>query len=634
MSHQLELLAPAGRWPHLTAAVEAGADAVYLGGKRFNMRLLRPDFNFSDQELRDAAAYCHDHGVRLYVTVNNLYYDDELPALADYLSFLDEIGVDAMILQDLAIVSLVRKLGLKTPLHASVQMGVRNVETARLFTEFGISQAILSKNLTLKEIRQIHENSSLVLEYFVHGDLCITHTGQCYMSGMLFAESGNRGRCKKPCRWRWAMTGSDTETAAQHRYRLGHKDLCLYEQIAQLSDAGIRSLKVEGRMRDPEYVAFLTAQYRSAIDRLTRPDSAAERSGLEALEARRVRNYTTGGLFGFDDDLVDETGDREPPFPTAPEIVPRLTSVGSGPLVFQDERRPLLYVSTLEPGGIPALAKAGADGLIFPVPEGTPRKQNSVLGWDMLAELPRRCHAAGMKAVLELPRIVSANNMTALRERLNNPLLKEYDGVIAHDPGSLQVLAQDGFVPWAGYGLNLTNTAAVDRVASVGASVVQPFIELSLDQLSGLTAVCQQPLNVMVHGAVCGMVTDHCPYRSEQQGCSNCHREAEPMALMDELGQCYPWACDADGRGYLYAPRILSLYGFLPEIAASGVHSVRIEGIHDSLVRLLAVTSIFKDALDPARNEPLQREEGFQELVQWYPEGLTGRPFVFEPQTD
>jgi U32 family peptidase len=197
---ELELLAPAGKMEVLQQVVAAGADAVYLGGKRFNMRALKNDFNFTDEEIRSAVEFTHQRGRKIYITINNLYDSSEMNDIVDYLLFLKETGVDALIVQDLGIVDLCSQMGLDMPLHASVQMGIANLEAVKVLETQGFTRVILSKNVSLNEIREISAGTGLGIEYFVHGDLCISHTGQCYMSSFVSGKSGNQGKCQKPCR--------------------------------------------------------------------------------------------------------------------------------------------------------------------------------------------------------------------------------------------------------------------------------------------------------------------------------------------------------------------------------------------------------------------------------------------------
>ncbi|MBR3747496.1 MAG: U32 family peptidase, partial [Selenomonadaceae bacterium] len=197
----VELLAPAGNFDSLIAAVEAGADAVYLGGKAFNMRVHRSDFNFSDDELKSAIEFAHGRGVKIYVTLNNLISAEEIAPLEKFLKFLDEIHPDAILVQDLAVINLVRKLGIKIPMHASVMMNTHNFRTIELLKSFGITRIVVGRELSLTEVSLLKERTGIEVEYFMHGDMCFAESGQCIHSGVVFGQSGNRGRCMKPCRW-------------------------------------------------------------------------------------------------------------------------------------------------------------------------------------------------------------------------------------------------------------------------------------------------------------------------------------------------------------------------------------------------------------------------------------------------
>ena len=194
----VELLAPAGNWEALEAAVKAGADAVYLGGKHFNMRLHRQDMNFDDEALARAVSFAHTHGVKLYVTINNLIYENELGDLEKFLRYLGTIGPDAILVQDLAVIRLVRDLDLKIPLHASVMMNIHNEPAMNLLKEYGITRVVASRELSLDELSLLRERTGLEIEYFMHGDMCFAESGQCIHSGVVFGQSGNRGRCMKP----------------------------------------------------------------------------------------------------------------------------------------------------------------------------------------------------------------------------------------------------------------------------------------------------------------------------------------------------------------------------------------------------------------------------------------------------
>jgi putative protease len=325
--HRIELLAPVGKWDVLEAVIAAGADAVYLGGKKYNMRLHRKDLNFTDEELRAVVAYAHGRRVPVYVTVNNLLTDAEIDELAGYLQFLEEIAADGIIVQDLGVVQLARDMGLRVPLHASVMMNAHNLEGLRLLEELGVSRVILGREVTLADIRLWHGQTRLELEYFAHGDMCFSQSSQCYLSGMLFGESSNRGRCLKPCRWPWELVDRDTGAVLAPRpessgtpagrYLLAIKDMCLLPFLPEVIAAGVRSLKIEGRMREAGFVAALTGFYRRALDRYYADPCSYQFDWEEfrELEQMRVRDLSPYYAFGNPGpSAVGYTGEREPRF--------------------------------------------------------------------------------------------------------------------------------------------------------------------------------------------------------------------------------------------------------------------------------------------------------------------------------
>ena len=226
----VELLAPAGTWDALEAAVEAGADAVYLGGKRFNMRMHRnKDTNFDDEMLKKAVEYTHAHGVSLYITLNNLISVEEIEPLKEYLAYLNEIKPDAILVQDFAVLEIVKEMGLDIPLHTSVMMNTHNEHAIKKLKEYGITRIVVGREMTLSELSLFKERTGLEIEYFMHGDMCISESGQCIHSGVLFGQSGNRGRCLKPCRWPYKLIDEDTnEVLDEEKYRLALKDVPQY----------------------------------------------------------------------------------------------------------------------------------------------------------------------------------------------------------------------------------------------------------------------------------------------------------------------------------------------------------------------------------------------------------------------
>ncbi len=262
MNRGPEVLAPAGSMDALRAAVECGADAVYLGAGHFNAR--RNAKNFSEEELAQAIEYCHVRGVKVHLTLNTLVSDEELPLAMDLIKDACELGVDALIVQDLGVAALVRAAAPGMELHASTQMAVMTPEGFRALADLGFTRAVLPRELSYEEILAIREatrDTGLELEMFIHGALCMCVSGQCYLSASMGGRSGNRGLCAQPCRLRFAADGGRRSDHA-----LSLRDLSAVEAIPDLYEAGVLSFKIEGRMKRPEYVAAAVTACRNAVD--------------------------------------------------------------------------------------------------------------------------------------------------------------------------------------------------------------------------------------------------------------------------------------------------------------------------------------------------------------------------------
>ncbi|MDD1703376.1 MAG: DUF3656 domain-containing protein [Methanoregula sp.] len=304
-----ELLAPAGSKEALRAAISAGADAVYMSGKRFGARKFAP--NFSDEDLAWAIEYAHARGVRVYVTVNILIHDRELFGVAEYLVRLYALGVDAVLVQDPGVVALAREIVPGLVLHASTQLTIHNADGVRWAKEHGFSRVVLARELPLSEVEEIARETSgtgVGLEVFAHGALCYSYSGQCLLSSVIGGRSGNRGMCAQPCRKKYSLVTADVDRygrPADYRdvpfrdhYLLSPKDLCTYRELPRLAESPVASLKIEGRMKSPEYVTLVVSTYRRALDAIASgnfvPDKSAERDLVLAFN----REFTKGYLFG------------------------------------------------------------------------------------------------------------------------------------------------------------------------------------------------------------------------------------------------------------------------------------------------------------------------------------------------
>ncbi|MBR0260895.1 MAG: U32 family peptidase [Selenomonadaceae bacterium] len=263
----IELLAPAGSFDALKAAVEAGANAVYLAGEKFGARAYAE--NFAGEQLLKAVEYAHLRGVAVHVTVNTIIADSELDEFAEYLKFLRRANVDALLVQDLGAAAIAKNIAPEIPLHASTQMTIHNSEGVKVLADLGFTRAVLSRELTLNEIEKICRSSPIETEIFIHGALCVCWSGQCLMSSLIGGRSGNRGKCAQPCRLPYELVDEHGKNLLNGagKYLLSPKDLNTLELLPQLIETGVTSLKIEGRMKRPEYVATVVKVYRDVLDK-------------------------------------------------------------------------------------------------------------------------------------------------------------------------------------------------------------------------------------------------------------------------------------------------------------------------------------------------------------------------------
>ncbi|MBC5627461.1 U32 family peptidase [Clostridium sp. NSJ-6] len=261
--NKVEVLAPAGSMESLYAAINKGADAIYLGGNKFSARAYAS--NFDNDNMIKAIDYAHSYNIKVYVTLNTILKENEIEEAVKYVGFLYEIGVDALIIQDVGLLKRIREEFKDFELHASTQLTVHNGEAALYFKDKGFHRIVLSRELSLDEIRYISKDLAIETEMFVHGALCISYSGQCLMSSIIGGRSGNRGRCAQPCRMEYTLKGE--KTGEKRGYLLSPKDMCTIEDVNEVINTGTYSLKIEGRMKRAEYVAGVVDNYRKAVDK-------------------------------------------------------------------------------------------------------------------------------------------------------------------------------------------------------------------------------------------------------------------------------------------------------------------------------------------------------------------------------
>ena len=299
----IELLSPAGNFEKLKAALLYGADAVYLAGKRFGMRSAAD--NFTVEELYEASKYVHERGKRLYLTLNTMPHSDEYPALEQFLNDIKDAGIDALIVADLGVMQLVKRILPSTEIHISTQAGIVSAEAALAYVALGARRIVLARELTLDEIRAIRAAipDDVEIEAFIHGSMCVSYSGRCMLSHHLTGRDANRGACTQPCRWNYTIVEEKRpdvplpiEQDELGTFIMSSKDMCTISIIPELIAAGINSFKIEGRMKSAYYTAVVTSAYRMAIDSyLASPETYVFDSALmRELESVSHREYCTG----------------------------------------------------------------------------------------------------------------------------------------------------------------------------------------------------------------------------------------------------------------------------------------------------------------------------------------------------
>ena len=630
----VELLAPAGTWDALVADVESGADAVYLGGKHFNMRMHEGDFNFDDAALKKAIDYTHAHDVRLYITLNNLISDEELPALKEYLQYLEEIQPDALLVQDFAVLELVHEMGITIPLHTSVMMNTHNEHAIEKLKEYGITRIVVGREMTLSELALFRARTGIEVEYFMHGDMCISESGQCIHSGVVFGQSGNRGRCLKPCRWAYELidekSGKRLDEGGPGPYKLALKDMCMYRAIPELIQAGVFSFKIEGRMRPAPFLRRIVSTYRAAIDAYIADPTgyATDEEGWKQLYENRARDFTTTFAFGQ---------------PTAKDIgfdgtrEPRFFSEAVKEAGFQDDilkqERPIqkknashrtLAVRVGTPAAAKAAVDAGADVVYVGGEAFRPQRPWRLTDY---AEVLAYAQERNVRVVLNTPRTTMRRECGELEQLFSSirDWKQQPAGIMVSNLGALKLAQSLTNLPvQADLSFNLFNHLATVFMKDNGITQACASLELSFEQLREIVENAVLPIEVVIHGGYESMICDH-NFPAMSLPDYNELNEPELMdrhyALRDKAGEIHRIRIDQFGRNHIYFAKDLCLYPYLAKF--NGIASYRIEAQDETPAATAMLTKIYRKALDRlAAGDASFDEHEFKMLQENAPRGL------------
>jgi len=602
----VELLAPAGTWDSLVAAVEAGADAVYLGGKHFNMRLHRTDTNFDDEMLKKAVEYTHSHGVKLYITLNNLLSDQEIAPLRQYLTYLDSIKPDAILVQDLAVLELVKELNLSIALHTSVMMNTHNEHAINKLKEYGITRIVVGREMTLSELSLFKERTGIEVEYFMHGDMCISESGQCLHSGVIFGQSGNRGRCLKPCRWAYKLidenTGENLVADDPGDYKLALKDMCMYRNIPELIQAGVHSFKIEGRMRTPDFVSRIVKTYRKAIDSYIADPAGytVDEDSWKDLYENRSRDFTTSFALGQPQKAaIGFKGEREPRF-----FSQAVKEAGLQANLLEKERdikadnqkERHLSVRVADLASAKAACENGANTIYIAGEAFKPNRPWTLVDIESAMEFAK---ARNVRVVINTPRTTMRRECGELEQFFTALEKIKPDGIMVSNLGSLNMARKLTTLPLqADFSFNLFNHLSAKFLKSNGIEMATASLEASYSQLRDLVESSTLPIEAIVHGPTESMICDHNfpALLLDFDPLTNPEAADRHYALLDTANEAHPMRFDQYGRCHILFAKDLCLLPYLSKF--NGVASYRIEAQHYDSVLTGKLTAFYRKELD------------------------------------
>ena len=643
-----ELLCPAGNTECLYAAVEGGADAVYVGGKRFGARAFAG--NFDEAELIRAVNYCHLRGVKLYVTVNTLIEDSELSCAVEYCRTLYRIGVDAVIIADVGLISLLRKYVPRLELHASTQLSAHNSLGADEAYRMGCERVVLARELPLSDIVRITAECKAEIEVFLHGALCVCHSGQCLFSSLVGGRSGNRGECAQPCRLPYEGD----------KYPLSLRDLCLAGHIKALVDSGVSSVKIEGRMKSADYVYTVTSVYRRLLDECRSATPEEEKSLKRAFSRGGFTDgYFTGRhgepMCGIRSDAdkndsraasgrsfapIRKTVRAEAKFklgepselmlsdgvrtvrvtgetPTEAKNAPltkealrgRLSKMGNTLLSLPEESIELTLDDgiNLPPSAINALRRAAAERFesseredeLPPLPEGlagrcrreTPLRTAELLRAETFAPemaerfdivfLPLFSEGDVLRRVqgVHLPPIIFESELEKVKKALEAAKNEGVLYALVNNIGQITLVKSCGLIPFGGFRLNITNSAAREAYRELGIERAALSPELTLPKARDIGG------SVTVYGRIPLMVTERC-FIKENFGCERCDK----AFLTDRRGERFPLMREFEHRNLILNSAVTYMGDKRAELARMRIdseHFIFTNEIADQALRAL-----------------------------------------------
>ena len=605
---EVELLAPVGNFDIFKKVIHSGADAVYLGGKIFNMRMHRKDFNFTNEELEEAVEIAHSLGKKIYITVNNLLSSDDLEQAEEYFKYLEKIGPDALIIQDMSVIKVIRDLGLNLNIHSSVMMNVHNFETIKVLEKLGVTRVVASRDIDLKTIKQFSVRTNMEFEYFVHGDMCVAHGAQCMYSGMLFGKSGSRGLCMKPCRWGYKINKEGKEYNTT--FPLAVKDMYMYENIPELIEAGVVSFKIEGRMRDAEYLVDLINYYSDAIDRyIDDPILYNRRKHAKELFENRKRDFSTAYAFGNPGlSNINERYEGTGKFYSTGKVFSKPVDEFDIKNNRVTEIKELLKVeSKIDNKPEIAVKVNNYEAALIAIEEGVERIYLSgevfepSLPFSKEEIISITSKKKKSKIYLGLPRMMYEDDFSKYNHLLRNNNLG-IDGLLVTNLGAINKFKDLGLELIGDYSLNIYNAISADFYKSQGLNVGALSCESPVSNTKEALLKSLLPLEIIVHGSPVVMYMSHDLYENTKvkdsvKEANRKYNDKNVLLLIDDKGNEHPVYRDNKGNNHMLLSKELCYMPILKELSNLGASIFRIEGCHYENEILRKVIIAYKEAI-------------------------------------
>ncbi|MCY6484736.1 U32 family peptidase [Clostridium aestuarii] len=606
---KIELLAPAGTFEIFKKVIHSGTDAVYFGGKILNMRMHRKDYNFTNEEILEAIKIAHSLNKKVYITVNNLFSEDNLKEAENFLKFLHSAKPDALIIQDFSILELIDKLNLKFNLHSSVMMNVHNLQTIKTLRNLGITRIVSSREMDLKTVKILHSQTDMEFEYFTHGDMCIAHGAQCLYSSMLFGKSSNRGLCMKPCRWNFTIKKDGLVYPTE--YPMAVKDMCMYEYLPEMIESGITSFKLEGRMRDSDYLINLINYYSDAIDRyIDDPICYDRKTFSQNIYENRKRDLSTAYAFGkpglsninrryegtgkfYSHGKVFSKPIEEIELNT--ERIKEIKNVLKSNSSSCEKALLSVKVNSYEQAKVALEENVDAiylSGEIFE-PDKPFSKQEIIYLTN---------NKKDTKIYLAFPRMMYEEDFSKYTHLLSNNNLG-VDGLLVTNLGAINAFSNLGLELIGDYCLNMYNSKSTAFYKKQGLSQATLSLETPLKNSIETIKNSPLPIELIIHGAPVVMYLENDLYENIKvfnptKAENNRYVDNHILVLVDDKGYEHPVYRDTNGRNHMTLYKDLCYLPFLKELNNIGLNHFRIEGCHYDIKTLKNVLHIYKKAIN------------------------------------